>query len=93
MLQLFSLIIQYAKSHFDVVRYFLACDGDDCRVTDGIILEHSQIGGAAADIHKRNACFFLLIIKHRIRACKRLKNDVGYLVSRAFNTAVEILCG
>src|SRR6056297_2077703 len=45
-------------------------------------------------MNQYHTCFFLLIVKYGVRACKRFKDDVGYLETCTLNAPVEILrCG
>src|SRR5699024_3262896 len=80
-------------AHADIIAHFLARNGNDGRVADGIILKDSYVRCASADVYQHYAGFFFLIIEHGVRGGQRFKNDIGYFIASTLYAAINIFSG
>jgi hypothetical protein len=83
-LERFGLISHHAQSFPDIIRDLVARDGHNGRVANRVVLEHGNVGRAAAYIDQRHTDFLLVLMQDGKRGTKWFEDDVGDFVSRLF---------
>ena len=82
-----------AQPHGDVAREVVAADGHDAGVPQAAALEHREVGGAAADVHQRDAQLLLIGREHRLAGGQLLEHGVGHRHARAVDARDDVLGG
>src|SRR6187402_890653 len=85
------LVTKYLQTFANIISNFLACNADNCRMTNCLLFKDCNVCCTAADINKSYAYFFFFFIKHSEARCKRFENDVIDTKPCTLNTVINIL--
>ena len=80
-----------AQADGDVVGEVIAADADDRRVPQAAALVDRDVGGAAADIHQRDAELFLVLRQHRLAGGQLLDDRLGHRDAGAVHARDDVL--
>ncbi len=82
-----------AEADRDVVGEVIAADADDRGVPEAAALVNGDVGGAAADVHQRDAELLLVVGEHRLARGELLDDGLGHGDARAVHARDDVLRG